>query len=45
LLAGLASAAWAERRRRTFDRPADIGRLLGIEVLARLDDLPAVQVR
>ena len=43
--AGLASAAWAERRRRTFDRPADIVRLLGIDVLARLDDLPAVQLR
>jgi uncharacterized protein involved in exopolysaccharide biosynthesis len=45
LAAGLASAAWAERRRRTFDRPADIVRLLGIDVLARLDDLPAAQLR
>ncbi len=43
LLAGLASAALAERARPTIDRPADIVRHLGVEVLARLDDMPAVQ--
>jgi uncharacterized protein involved in exopolysaccharide biosynthesis len=38
---GFGSAVLAERRRRTFDRPADIGRHLGLEVLARLAELPA----
>jgi uncharacterized protein involved in exopolysaccharide biosynthesis len=40
VLAGLASAVLAERARRTIDRPVDIVRHLGVEVLARLDDLP-----
>ncbi len=43
LLAGLASAAMAERARPTIDRPADIVRHLGVEVLARLDDMPVAQ--
>jgi uncharacterized protein involved in exopolysaccharide biosynthesis len=43
LLAGVASAVLSERARPTIDRPADIARHLGVEVLARLDDMPAVQ--
>ena len=45
IAAGLASAIWSERRRRTIDRPADIARRLHIDVLARLDDLPVAQLR
>ncbi len=40
LAAGLAAAARAEARRLTIDRPADLPRLLGIEVLASLNELP-----
>ena len=40
LAAGLASAARAEALRLTIDRPADLPRLLGIEVLASLGELP-----
>jgi capsular polysaccharide biosynthesis protein len=41
IAAGLASAAAAERARRTIDYPSDITRRLGIEVLARLAEQPA----
>ncbi len=41
LAAGLASAVRAEARRLTIDRPADLPRLLGIEVLASLHELSA----
>ncbi len=40
LAAGLASAARAEARRLTIDRPSDLPRLLGIEILASLQELP-----
>jgi uncharacterized protein involved in exopolysaccharide biosynthesis len=43
LLAGLSSAVLAERARPTIDRPADIVRHLGVDVLATLDDMPAAQ--
>ncbi len=44
LAAGLASAVRAEARRLTIDRAADLPRLLGIDILATLQDLP-VQVQ
>ncbi len=39
LAAGVASAAWAEARRRVIERRVDVSRHLGLEVLACLDDL------
>lgn len=36
---GVLGACVAERTRRTMDRPRDVARLLGIEVLARVPDL------
>jgi uncharacterized protein involved in exopolysaccharide biosynthesis len=39
LAAGIASAFEAEATRRTVDRPRDITRLLGLDVLARVPDL------
>ena len=44
LCLGLASAVWAERRRRTLDRPVDISRALGLEVVARLEDMPVARL-
>ena len=39
LAAGVASAAWAEARRRVIERRVDVSRHLGLEVLACLEDL------
>ncbi len=39
LAAGVASAAWAEARRRVIERHVDVSRHLGLEVLACLEDL------
>ena len=44
LCLGLASAVWAEWRRRTLDRPGDVTRALGLEVLARLEDMPVARL-
>ena len=40
VVAGVAAAAWAEARRRVVERAGDMSRLLGIEVLARLAEMP-----
>ncbi len=44
-VAALSSAAWAEARRVTLDRPADILRKLDLEVLAQLGDARPVGLR
>jgi hypothetical protein len=44
LAAGLWSAVRVERGRLTIDRASDVTQLLGIEVLARLEDMKAGQL-
>jgi capsular polysaccharide biosynthesis protein len=45
LLVGVALAVWAETRRLTIERIDDVSGRLGIDVLARLDEIPMAQLR
>ncbi len=45
LLAGVGLAFWAEARRRTIEGTLDVSGRLGLDVLARLGDVPLAQLR